>query len=127
MSDFKPTPVRVGVMDSQRPGAVVDLPVQVLTPQARTLRGLSRGALVSALGLLLIPIPLIHFCVPVVVLVVGPIVGVFAWKKAAIIAAGQTFPCAKCTEPLTIPKSLAGWPARVHCGKCGAMVELKLV
>ncbi len=124
MSELKPTPVRVGVMDSKREGTVVDLGVQVLTPSQRTMRGITHGGLVSLLGLLLIPIPLIHFCVPVVVLVAGPIVGVFAWKKAAVIGAGQTLPCAKCNEPLTIPKNLAGWPARVHCSKCGAMVEL---
>jgi hypothetical protein len=126
MSDLQQTPVRVGVMDSKREGEIVNLGVEVLTPSARTWRGISRGALVSALGLLLIPIPLIHFCVPVVVLVAGPIVGVFAWKKAAVIGAGQAFPCAKCNEQLTIPKNLAGWPARVHCSKCGAMVELNL-
>jgi hypothetical protein len=124
MSEFKPTPVRVGVMDSQKPGVVTELGVEVLSSSARAMRGFTRGGLVSALGLLLIPIPLIHFCVPVVVLIVGPIVGVFAWKKSALIAAGQTVQCAKCNEPITIAKNLAGWPARVHCGKCGAMVEL---
>lgn len=125
MSNLKPTPVRVGVMDSQRAGQVVDLGVEVLTSSARVWRGVLRTLMVSALGALLIPIPLVHFCVPVVVLVAGPIAGVFAWRQLAVIGAGQSVPCAKCNESITIPKNLAGWPARLHCGKCGAMVELR--
>lgn len=125
MNNLKPMPVRVGVMDSQRAGQVVDLGVEVLTPSARTWRGLTRGLMVSAAGLLLLPVPVAHFiCLPIVVLVGGPIAGVFAWRQLAVIGAGQAVPCAKCNEQITIPKNLAGWPARLHCGKCGAMVEL---
>ena len=45
-----PTPVRVGVMDSMRPGRVVDLPVEQLSSQVRLWRGLKRMLMVSALG-----------------------------------------------------------------------------
>lgn len=69
---MQPTPVRVGVMDSQRPGLVVTLPVEQLSSRAR----LGRGA------------------------------------------------CPKCTQPVPMTSGLAGWPARVHCRNCGAMVEL---
>lgn len=125
MSELKPTPVRVGVMDSQRPGQVVELGVEVLAPSARTWRGITRGLLVSASGLLLLPVPVAHFvCLPIVVLVGGPIAGVFAWRQQALVGAGQSVPCAKCNEPIAIARKLGGWPARLHCGKCGAMVEL---
>lgn len=118
-----PTPVRVGVMDSMRPGRVVDLPVEQLSSQVRLWRGLKRMLMVSALGAVVVPIPLLHLCGFAILLIAGPIAGVFAWKDAALIGTGEV-PCPKCTEPVKTTLGLAGWPARVHCKKCGAMVEL---
>ena len=120
-----PTPVRVGVMDSMRPGRVVDLPVEVLSSRARLWRGLKRMALVSGVGGVVLFIPLVHLCGLAVLLVAGPIAGVFAWKDAALIGTGEV-PCPRCTEPVKTPPGLSGWPARVHCQKCGAMVELNV-
>lgn len=118
-----PTPVRVGVMDSMRPGRLVDLPVEQLSPRARLWRGLKRMLLVSAVGAVVVPIPLLHVCGFAMVLVAGPVAGVFAWRDAALIGMGEV-PCPKCTEPVKTLPGLAGWPARLHCSKCGAMVEL---
>jgi hypothetical protein len=117
-----PMSVLVGVMDSQRPGSVVTVPVEVLGPSTRALRGLKRMALVSVIGVCIVPIPLLHLCGVLVALIVGPIAGVFAWQAKALLGACAV-PCAKCNEPLAIPEGQAGWPARVHCAKCGAMVE----
>ncbi len=118
-----PTPVRVGVMDSTRPGRVVELPVEQLSSQARLWRGLKRMALVSAVGGVVLFIPLVHLCGLAVLVIAGPIAGVFAWRDAALIGSGEV-PCPKCSEAVKTPAGLAGWPARVHCQKCGAMVEL---
>lgn len=120
---MQPTPVRVGVMDSQRPGLVIDLPVEKLSSSARAFRGLKRALLVCGLGALVIPIPLVHLCGVGIVLVAGPIAGVFAWRAAAVLGAAEV-PCPKCSTPVAITPGLAGWPARVHCRGCGAMVEL---
>ncbi len=119
-----PTPVQVSVMDSSRPGAVVALPVEVLSPGARAGRGLKRLLLVSGIGLLLTPVPLIHACGLVTALVVGPIVAVFAWRATAVFGVSEVA-CPKCAAPVPVPEGLAGWPARVHCRGCGTMVELR--
>lgn len=121
---MEPTPVRVGVMDSQKPGLVVMLPVEPLSPQARMLRVAKRVAIVSGIGLLILPLPLLHACGAVVALVAGPIAGVFAWRDTVLFGAGEVA-CPRCGKPVSIPPKLAGWPARVHCGQCGAMVELQ--
>lgn len=120
---MQPTPVHVGVMDSQRPGLVVMLPVAPLSSAARMVRGLLRMALVSGIGLVVLLIPLLHACGAVVAVLAGPIAGFFAWRQAALIGAGEVA-CPRCTQPLAMPAKLAGWPARTHCQKCGAMVEL---
>ena len=121
---MEPTPVRVGVMDSARPGLVVTLPVQQLSQGARAWRGLKRMLLVSAVGVLLIPVPLMHLCGLGVALLAGPIAGVFAWQSKAVFGGGEV-PCPKCSQAVPLTAKLAGWPARVHCQKCGAMVELQ--
>ena len=120
---MEPTPVRVGVMDSMRPGLVVTLNVEQLSPQVRAWRGLKRTLIVSGIGAVVVFIPLVHACGLVVLLVAGPIAGVFAFRQAAIIGGGSV-PCPKCSALVTMVEGLAGWPARVHCQKCGAMVEL---
>jgi ribosomal protein S27AE len=62
-------------------------------------------------------------CGAVVLVVAGPIAGAFAFKQAAVLGTGSV-PCPKCSEQVALTEGLAGWPARVHCQKCGAMVEL---
>jgi hypothetical protein len=117
------TPVRVGVMDSAKAGLVVSLPLRKLSAQARALRVLTRIALVSGAGLVILFVPIVHVCGLVIALVAGPIAGAFAWRDQVLFGGGEV-PCPKCAQAVVLPKNLAGWPARVHCAKCGAMVEL---
>ena len=120
---MQPTAVRVGVMDSMRPGLVAMLNVEQLSLGRRVWRALKRALIVSGIGAVVLVIPLLHACGLAVLLVAGPIAGVFAFRQAAIIGGGSV-PCPKCSTPVTMTQGLAGWPARVHCQKCGAMVEL---
>lgn len=121
---MQPTAVHVGVMDSARAGKVVTLPVQALSQGVRVLRGLGRFALVAVVGVAIAVVPLIHLC-GIAVVCAGPIAGFLAWKRAARIGAGE-IDCPKCDQRVQLPLKLMGWPARVHCEHCGAMVELKL-
>lgn len=120
---MEPTPVRVGVMDSKRPGLVVSLNVEHLSAQVRTWRAVKRTLFVSGIGAVVVFVPLLHVCGLAVLLVAGPIAGAFAFKQAALVGGGSV-PCPKCGEAVTLTDGLTGWPARVHCQKCGAMVEL---
>lgn len=119
-----PTAVHVGVMDSARPGKVVTLPVEVLSQGARALRGLGRFGLVAVVGIAVAVVPLIHLC-GIAVVCASPVVGFLGWKGAALIGTGE-FECPKCNQRIEVPPKLTGWPARVHCKQCGAMVELRL-
>lgn len=121
---MEPTELRVAVMDSARPGLVATLPVQRLSQGARAGRGALRLLLVGGVGVALIFVPLVHLCGAAIAFIGAPIAAFFAWKASALIGEG-TFPCPKCEQSLKTPPRLSGWPARVHCDKCGAMVELK--
>lgn len=117
------TPVRVGVMDSSKPGVVVSLPVHRLSPLERFSRAALRGLLISGIGVGVALMPLLHACGLVMALVAGPIAAAFA-LRAQVTFGGGAVPCPRCSEPVELTARLSGWPARVHCGKCGAMVEL---
>jgi sugar lactone lactonase YvrE len=82
---LQPMTLRVGVMDSARPGSSVSHPVQVLSGGQRAWRGLKRLLIVSAIGVCIVPLPLLHACGLVVALVVGPIAGVFAARAHAVL------------------------------------------
>jgi hypothetical protein len=119
-----PTPLRAGVMDSQRPGLDVTLPVLELSTGARVGRALLRLGIVSGVGLALVPVPLLHLCGALIALVAGPIAAIFAFRGRARLGAGQ-ITCPKCTEALPVPDRLIGWPARFQCLACKAMIELR--
>lgn len=117
-------PVHVGVMDSQRPGTVVTLQVDSLSAARRLGRAALRGLMVSGVGLGVTLLPLLHACGLFTVLLVGPLVAAFSLRASVLLAEGEVA-CPRCAAPVGISAKLAGWPARVHCGSCGAMVELK--
>ncbi|MBL8914884.1 MAG: hypothetical protein JNM17_29535 [Archangium sp.] len=118
-----PTPMRAGVMDSQRPGLVVTLPCRELSTGARVGRALLRLAIVSGIGLAILPVPLMHVCGAIVAAVAGPIAAVFAFRGRAVVGPGE-ISCPKCSKPLAVPAKLIGWPARFQCLDCKAMIDL---
>ncbi|MEW6434242.1 MAG: hypothetical protein AB1730_22300 [Myxococcota bacterium] len=127
---MEPTLVRIGVMDSRRPQEVVSLPVRHLRQLERVGRGLKRmlsitgiGLLVANVFLLVIPLPHIHLCLLPIALTAGPIIGVAAWRQRVLLAAGP-IACPRCDAPVLLPAELPGWPARLNCESCAAMVEL---
>lgn len=130
MSPFSPTAVRIGTMDLRRPERVATLPARQLGGAERVWRGSRRLLAVSGglllLGnfmLLLVPVPHVHLCLFPLALILGPVLGWFAWRDRAVLAAAP-LPCPRCHETIVVPDRLAGWPARFNCERCGIMVEL---
>jgi hypothetical protein len=129
---LQPTLVRIGVMDSRKPQAIITLPARHLRGFERLRRAAWRLLVVSGLGLvvgnvavLIFPLPHVHFCLVPISLVIGPIAGVVAWRDSALLASTEVH-CPRCGELATVPSGLAGWPARFSCLHCSAMVELNL-
>ncbi len=129
---MEPTSVRIGMMDSTRPGLVVTLSAHHLTRFERLRRALVRMTIVSVIALfvsnmmlLVVPAPHLHLCSLPLAIILGPLVGFLAWRQRALLAAGE-IDCARCRKPVTVPANHPGWPARMNCLHCGIMVELDL-
>lgn len=127
-----PTQVRVGVMDSARPGEVVTLQVRHLGAGERFRLAMWRffwvgflALFISNFILLVIPAPHIHLCSLPIALALGPFVAFLTWRIRARFDA-QTMRCPRCPHDIEVPLNLGGWPARFNCVHCGRMVELSL-
>jgi hypothetical protein len=117
------TRLRAGVMDSQRPGRIVELPVTSLSGSSRLWRAARRFGLVAVAGLLVLPVPGLHLCGLAIAVVAAPLAGLSALPGRAVIGAGE-IACPKCDAALPVPGGLVGWPARLQCAACKSQVEL---
>lgn len=117
-------------MEWHRPQRVATLEVTHLRWVERLWRGARRGLLVSGgllvvgnIALILMPAPHLHLCLFPLAFVLGPVVAAFGIKDRVLIEP-TTLPCPRCQQPVVIADKLGGWPARVNCEACAAMVEL---
>ena len=122
---MQPTPLRIGIMDSQREKLSATLPVLRLRLGARVGRGLLRFVVISGVGAVLVFVPMLHLCGAVAAVFVGPLVGLVAFLPKARLGGGE-ITCPKCSKPVTVRDGVMGWPARVQCLDCKSMLELTL-
>jgi hypothetical protein len=118
------------MMDTQRPQEVLSLPAHRLGLTERVWRATRKtfgvtGALLLAGNILLfmMPVPHVHLCLFPLAIVLGPLLGYFAWRDRVVLASSE-LPCPRCHHLVKVPEGLSGWPARFNCGECGIMVEL---
>lgn len=114
--------VRVAIMDSARPPLEATLLVRELTRWHRIGAALLVGLATAGVGVVLILIPIIHFCAPAVALIASPIVGYFKYRKTVRSVAVETLHCPKCTAKIPVKEGGEGWPIRLHCDECGSTV-----
>jgi hypothetical protein len=129
----EPTQVRIGMMDITRPQEVAVIPARHLGWLERVWRAMRRtlgisgtGLLIGNILLMMLPFPHLHLCLFPIALVLGPLLGWFAWRDRVELASAQ-LPCPRCHGTVTVPEGLHGWPARFNCAECGIMVELQPV
>lgn len=124
------TPVRIGIMDSRRPGLVALLPATHLGLPRRIARATKRfcvASVASLLGLnvllLFFPVPWIHLFTIPVALFLAPVLGVLTIRQRVLLGACEVA-CPRCAKPVAFPPGFPGWPARMNCLACGIRVEL---
>jgi len=111
--------VLLAVMDSARPPVEAAVQLERLSSGRRLGRGLTRWLLVSAVGAVVLVLPLLHACGALVLLVAAPAAGFLTYRRQVLLGAGQ-LPCPKCAAVVQVAAGTAGWPVRLHCGQCGS-------
>lgn len=86
------------------------------------------GAATLAVGLAMVPIPLIHFLSIPLILVGVPFITtlIFRFYKHAAIVTG-TGSCPACRGEIPIRVSDSHWPQHRICGACNGSIEIEMV
>lgn len=69
-------------------------------------------------------VPMLHFVLVPVLVIVGPIWGWFLKRQERIILGGSGT-CPKCSEPFKIERALDRWPLSDICDRCHAHVTIE--
>ncbi len=111
--------VLLTVMDSARPPTEAVVELERLSPGRRLGRGVVRWLAVSAVGAVVLVLPLLHACGALTLLVAGPVAGVLAYRRQVLLGPGQ-LTCPRCEAAVPVAAGTGGWPVRLHCGGCGS-------
>lgn len=76
----------------------------------------------AAVGSVLIP--LVHFILPPLLLIAGPIVAYVIYHRERIIDGGKGT-CPNCSEPFSIVKGAVKWPLKDLCPACQTPVQVE--
>jgi hypothetical protein len=117
------TQVSLAYSEYGKPPAVVTLPVAHLTPGERLARSAKRLGLLWALGLMSIVVPVLHFCLPPLLLLGGLVGGALAYGATVRLDAAQPLTCPQCSAAITLKSVRFGWPLRYDCKACGASIR----
>ncbi|MCO4763785.1 MAG: hypothetical protein KC502_19890 [Myxococcales bacterium] len=88
-----------------------------LTQEAKNKRALKAAGICVAIGVGSLAIPLVHFVLPWVMLIIAGVVYGKVSKQATMLlrAAG---PCPACGESVEIGEQTLAWPIEWNCGGC---------
>ncbi len=88
-------------------------------------RGLIWGSSIAVVGLMMIPIPIIHFFSPIVVLLMAPLGAFLIYRMHA---AGKDFAgagtCPSCGDALSLSGSAERFPVHRVCPSCKNSVQI---
>lgn len=103
----------------------VDLDVVFLTTRQRLKRAVSTLGYVWLGALLAVMVPVLHFALVPALLLVGPIAAVFAFRARVRLDPGIRVPCPKCASKFSVEYEHYGWPLRLGCRRCFAVLRAR--
>jgi hypothetical protein len=97
--------------------------IETFSQQARMMRAVKTGALFWGIAIACVFVPILHFFLVPTFLILGPVLGVIAYKKEAKILSG-TVECPSCHAQFEPPAGPVKWPQKEICNKCRSQVTL---
>lgn len=93
---------------------------------ARTKRALKTLGLIWGLALLSVLLPLLHFFLPFLGIIIGPFLAIWVHGIESEIIGGS-IPCPRCQSPVTIVKQRNRWPLKELCMQCSSEITVDRV
>lgn len=107
--------------NDQHPNGFVD---RVPIPMRERIRdGFKAGGMFWIFAVLCAPIPLMHFLLVPLGLILGTLRAWDSWTSDAVFENGEA-QCPRCQEKLKIERMPAKWPLKLLCPKCGYQLRL---
>lgn len=96
------------------------------TRQQAVRKGMILAGWVFVVGIVMIPIPIIHFMCPIIFLIFTPLTGFMTFKlfNGAMEVDG-TGSCPQCTGPVTMVRKSAKWPIQILCPHCSTSISVQ--
>jgi hypothetical protein len=76
------------------------------------------------LAVALVFVPIVHFVLPPIFLVAGPIVAWTRYKGTSVVLGGLAI-CPRCRAPMRIARATENWPIEASCDECRAIVHVE--
>ncbi len=96
-----------------------------LPANERVARGAKVGGALWAVGFLTVFIPVLHFVLPPLFLILGLVFGWAAWHDRAEVLGGE-FACPSCKTINRMAKQGESFPKSIRCEHCHLTLELSL-
>lgn len=89
----------------------------------RAQRAMKIGGLLWVVAFFTIFIPILHFILPPIFIVLGLVFGFATWIDKAEIESGQ-FTCAQCEQVVALERESENFPRELRCPKCQMTISL---
>jgi hypothetical protein len=93
-----------------------------------TWQRIGRAAIALVLSWLLaaafVLVPILHFIVPPILVIAGPIVAWMRYRGTSVVLGGLAT-CPRCRSPMRIKKATAIWPIAAACDDCRAILHVE--
>lgn len=117
---------RVGITITAQGREPGEATVQVtrLSADERGRRAFKSASIIAAVGMASVFVPIVHFFLPWIMLVVAVVVYARIRGQGAMLQACEV-PCAACETTVAIPAQAATWPLQWNCPGCRKRLTLE--
>ncbi|MBI2374843.1 MAG: hypothetical protein HYV07_12675 [Deltaproteobacteria bacterium] len=117
--------VTVRALHLSREPIEATIAVEPLLSSERVERALVRLGVCWFFAAVSVFVPLFHFVLVPTLFLAGPVLAILGSRTRVRVVPSQDVPCAKCAQPVAVGEGITGWPARLNCRSCSAILDLR--
>jgi hypothetical protein len=116
-------------LDAGEAGTDGQAELRAVTPAEAKKKALTVAGICWGIALAMLPIPIVHFIAPPLLLLFGPLLGwiVYRLNRGAADVTSGGGPCPKCGAAISLAGRDATWPIQTQCSACSENVSIRKV